>query len=159
MARKGCDDDDARVGFLTPVISCLSIAFGFVRMVIEEGLNMGAPILSFIKLWASYLDPIMATWIAVVMLAGYWLKRARLPKWLPPLPVMLLIMYLVIGLVFGYLQYEVTSWKGVERVLLYGIGNGIVYTGFSFVIYDIAHGAVKRVSARKAGKEKKEESA
>lgn len=114
---------------------------------------MGAPVFSIIKLFASYLDPIMATWIAVVMIAGYWLKRSKLPKWFPPLPVLLLIMYLVVGFIFGWLQYEVTSWKGVERVLLYGIGNGIVYTGFSFIAYDIGHGIVKKSKARKAEKE------
>lgn len=110
---------------------------------------MGAPVLSLIKLWASFLDPIMAIWIVVVMLAGFWLKRSRLPQWMPPLPVILLIMYLAIGLLFGWLQYEVTDWKGVERVLLYGVGNGIVYTGVSFIIYDIAHGAIKRRKAKK----------
>ena len=62
-------------------------------------------------------------------------------------------MYLVVGYIFGWLQYEVTSWKGVERVLLYGIGNGIVYTGFSFIAYDIGHGIVKKSKARKAEKE------
>lgn len=114
---------------------------------------MGAPVFSIVKLFASYLDPVMATWIAVVMIAGYWLKRSNLPKWMPPLPVVLLIMYLVVGFVFGWLQYEVTSWKGLERVLLYGIGNGIVYTGFSFIVYDIGHGLIKKHKAKKAEKE------
>ena len=110
---------------------------------------MGAPVISIIKLLASYLDPIMAVWIAVVMIAGYWLKRASLPRWLPPLPVILLAIYLIICIFFGWLQYEATSWRGVAKVLLYGIGNGIVYTGMSFVIYDIAHGTIKRAKARK----------
>lgn len=152
MAKENHEADNARKGLMAPVVSCLSAAVGFVRIIVEEGFNMGAPVFSIIKLFASYLDPIMATWIAVVMIAGYWLKRSRLPEWFPPLPVILLIMYLTVGLIFGWLQYEVTSWKGVERVLLYGIGNGLVYTGFSFVIYDIGHGAIKR-RKKKAGKE------
>ena len=153
MANEEYETDNARKGLTAPVVSCFSAAVGLVRIVIEEGINMGAPIFSIVKLFASYLDPIMATWIAVVMIAGYWLKRSKLPKWMPPLPVILLIMYLAVGLIFGWLQYEVTSWKGVERVLLYGIGNGLVYTGFSFVIYDIGHGAIKRHKAKKAEKE------
>ena len=153
MAPGNHDIDTARKGLTAPVVSCISAAIGFVRIVIEEGINMGAPVFSIVKLFASYLDPIMATWIAVVMIAGYWLKRSNLPKWMPPLPVILLIMYLAVGFIFGWLQYEVTSWKGVERVLLYGIGNGLVYTGFSFVIYDIGHGAIKRHKAKKAEKE------
>ena len=146
-------DQSAQKGRVAPVVSCLSAAIGFVRIVIEEGINMGAPVFSIIKLFASYLDPIMAVWIAVVMVAGYWLKRSRLPEWMPPLPVLLLIMFLVVCLIFGWLQYEVESWKGVERVLLYGIGNGLVYTGFSFIVYDIGHGAIKRRKEKKAGKE------
>ena len=153
MAREIHDIDTAQKGHLAPVVSCLSAAVGFVRIVIEEGFNMGAPVFSIIKLFASYLDPIMAVWIAVVMIAGYWLKRSKLPKWMPPLPVILLIMYLAVGFIFGWLQYEVTSWKGVERVLLYGIGNGLVYTGFSFIAYDIGHGAIKRHKAKTAEKE------
>lgn len=153
MADGKYEIDNARKGLAAPVISCFSAAVGLVRIVIEEGFNMGAPVFSIVKLFASYLDPIMATWIAVVMIAGYWLKRSKLPKWMPPLPVFLLIMYLAVGFIFGWLQYEVTSWKGVERVLLYGIGNGLVYTGFSFIIYDIGHGAIKRHKAKKAEKE------
>lgn len=153
MADGKYEIDNARKGLAAPVISCFSAAVGLVRIVIEEGFNMGAPVFSIVKLFASYLDPIMATWIAVVMIAGYWLKRSKLPKWMPPLPVILLIMYLAVGFIFGWLQYEVTSWKGVERVLLYGIGNGLVYTGFSFIIYDIGHGAIKRHKAKKAEKE------
>lgn len=153
MADERHETDNARKGFMAPVVSCFSAAVGLVRIVIEEGFNMGAPVFSIIKLFASYLDPIMATWIAVVMIAGFWLKRSKLPKWMPPLPVILLIMYLAVGFIFGWLQYEVESWKGVERVLLYGIGNGLVYTGFSFIIYDIGHGAIKKHKTRKAEKE------
>ncbi len=153
MADERHEIDNARKGLMAPVVSCFSAAVGLVRIVIEEGFNMGAPVFSIIKLFASYLDPIMATWIAVVMIAGFWLKRSKLPKWMPPLPVILLIMYLAVGFIFGWLQYEVESWKGVERVLLYGIGNGLVYTGFSFIIYDIGHGAIKKHKTRKAEKE------
>ena len=153
MADGKYEIDNARKGLAAPVISCFSAAVGLVRIVLAEGFNMGAPVFSIVKLFASYLDPILATWIAVVMIAGYWLKRSKLPKWMPPLPVILLIMYLAVGFIFGWLQYEVTSWKGVERVLLYGIGNGLVYTGFSFIIYDIGHGAIKRHKAKKAEKE------
>ena len=154
MAQEMHDTDiSAQKGHFAPVVSCFSAAVGFVRIVIEEGYNMGAPVFSIIKLFASFLDPIMATWIAVVMIAGYWLKRSRLPAWFPPLPVILLIMYLAVGFIFGWLQYEMESWKGLVRVMLYGVGNGIVYTGFSFIVYDIGHGAVKKHKAKKAEKE------
>lgn len=107
-----------------------------------------API-SLLKLLASSLDPNMAIWIVVVMVAGYWLKRSALPMWAPPLPVILLGMYLVIGFAFGWMQYGVDSWGALLWVLLYGAGNGIVYTGFSFIIYDIAHNSIKKSKAKK----------
>lgn len=149
MARKEHGMATAQKGLIASAVSCIP----FVLESLKEGINMGAPVFSIVRLFASYLDPIMATWIAVVMIAGYWLKRMSLPKWFPPLPVILLIMYLAVSLFFGWLQYDVTGWKGVERVLLYGIGNGIVYTGFSFIVYDIGHGAIKRHKEKKAEKE------
>lgn len=130
-------------GLFAPVLSSISAVITFFRILIEEGI-MGAPLFSIFKLLASYVDPVMAIWIVVVMIAGYWIKRSRLPDWVPPLPVLLLGLYLAVGFVFGWLQYEVTSWSGVVRVLLYGIGNGLVYTGFSFIIYDIAHNSLKK---------------
>lgn len=133
-----------------PVLSCLSIFFSFIRILIEEGIM--API-SLLKLLASSVDPNMAIWIFVVMIAGYWLKRTELPQWIPPLPVLLLAMYLVIGFAFGWMQYGVESWGGLLWVLLYGAGNGIVYTGFSFIIYDIGHNSLKKSRARKTAGE------
>lgn len=140
--------DNSHKGVFAPILSFISAVLTFIKILLEEGF-MGAPIFSILKLLAVYLDPAMAVWIIVVMIAGYWLKRMKLPGWLPPLPVLLLAMYLVIGFIFGWLQYEVDSWRGLLRVLLYGVGNGIIYTGFSFIIYDIAHGALKKAKAKK----------
>lgn len=146
------DIDHMSNGVFAPVLSFLSAVLTFIKILIEEGF-MGAPIFSILKLLVSYVDPAMAIWIVVIMTAGYWLKRMSLPEWFPPLPVLLLAMYLAVGFVFGWLQYEVESWSGLVRVLLYGIGNGIIYTGFSFIIYDIAHGAFKKAKAKVGRKE------
>ena len=146
------DIDHMSNGVFAPVLSFLSAVLTFIKILIEEGF-MGAPIFSILKLLVSYVDPAMAIWIVVIMTAGYWLKRMSLPEWVPPLPVLLLAMYLAVGFVFGWLQYEVESWSGLVRVLLYGIGNGIIYTGFSFIIYDIAHGAFKKAKAKAGRKE------
>lgn len=140
--------DNRDKGVFAPILSFISAVLTFIKILLEEGF-MGAPIFSILKLLVSYVDPAMAIWIVVVMIAGYWLKRMKLPEWFPPLPVLLLAMYLAVGFIFGWLQYEVESWRGLIRVLLYGIGNGIIYTGFSFIIYDIAHGAFKKAKAKK----------
>lgn len=154
MARRDQEtgETDKKGQHFAPVVSCISVVYGLLRLVLEEGF-MGAPAFSIIRLFVGYLDPAMAIWIVVVMIAGFWLKRSKLPSWMPPLPVILLFCYLVISTFFGYMQYEVSSWMGVARVLLYGIGNGVVFTGVSFIFYDIAHSAIKRAKAKKAREE------
>lgn len=148
--RHDIDKTAQRGRTVAPVISCSSLVLTLVRVILMEGLNMmGAPVETIISLVASLLDPAMTVWIAVIMTAGYWLKRSKLPSWAPPLPVILLLMYVAISCLFGWLQYEVESWKGVVKVLLYGIGNGVVFTGISFIIYDIGHGAIKKAKAKK----------
>lgn len=113
-----------------------------------------API-SLLKLLASVIDPTMAIWVVVIMVAGYWLKRSRLPSWAPPLPVLLLALFLSIGFAFGWMQYGVSGWGDLIRVLLYGAGNAIFFTGISFIVYDIAHATLKKARAKKEGKDEK----
>lgn len=141
-------------GHSGPVLSCLSLLLSFVRILLEEGLM--APV-SLLKLLASTIDPMMAIWIVVVMVAGYWLKRSRLPSWAPPLPVILLALFLAIGFAFGWMMYGATGWGGVLKVIAYGAGNGIFYTGISFIVYDIAHNSLKQRRAKKGKEEEKKE--
>lgn len=103
-------------------------------------------------------DPSMAVWVIVVMTMGYWLKRTgNLPSWLPPLPVLLFGAFLIVALFFGLLTNESEGWKGVAYVVSYAIGNAFLYTGMSFIFYDIAHAYTKRHCERKALKEGEED--
>lgn len=134
------------------VLSCLSLLMSVVRILLEEGFM--API-SLLKLLAATIDPLMAVWVIVIMVAGYWLKRTRLPDWAPPLPVLLLAMFLAIGFAFGWMQYGVDSWGGLAMVVFYGVGNAIFFTGISFIVYDIAHGTIKKAKAKRAEEARK----
>ena len=100
-------------------------------------------------------DPVMAVWTIVVMVLGYWLKRTTaLPSWLPPLPVLLFGAFLAVGLFFGLLTNTADGWKGVGYVVAYAFGNALLYTGVSFIIYDIAHAFFKKRAKRKNEEDK-----
>lgn len=139
-------------GLFAPIVSAVSFLTGTIKIFIEE-VSMGFPAFSIIKMLAGIIDPNMAVWVVVIMTAGYWLKRASRPMWLPSLPVLLLALFLAVGFAFGWMQNVYDGWKGVAYVLAYGIGNGIFFTGLSFVIYDIGHGTIKKSKAKKAAKE------
>lgn len=102
-------------------------------------------LLSIFKWFTALIDPVLAVWVAVIMVAGFWLKRsAKLPSWLPPLPVCLFVIFLVVSLLFGWVTNTYEGARGVFYVVAYALGNSIAFTGLSFVIYDIAHGVIKK---------------
>lgn len=104
------------------------------------------------------IDPVMAIWVAVIMVLGFWLKRTEnLPRWIPPLPVVLFASFLLAALLFGWLTNTHEGWSGVLYVIAYAIGNAIFFTGLSFFIYDNAHNIIKQKHARKNAIEDKEE--
>lgn len=100
---------------------------------------------SIFKWFTALIDPVLAVWVAVIMVAGFWLKRSvKLPSWLPPLPVCLFVIFLVVSLLFGWVTNTYEGARGVFYVMAYALGNSIAFTGLSFVIYDIAHGVIKK---------------
>lgn len=102
-------------------------------------------LLSIFKWFTALIDPVLAVWVAVIMVAGFWLKRSvKLPSWLPPLPVCLFVIFLVVSLLFGWVTNTYEGARGVFYVVAYALGNSIAFTGLSFVIYDIAHGVIKK---------------
>lgn len=109
-------------------------------------------LLSIFKWFTALIDPVLAVWVAVIMVAGFWLKRSvKLPSWLPPLPVCLFVIFLVVSLLFGWVTNTYEGARGVFYVVAYALGNSIAFTGLSFVIYDIAHGVIKKKGLAKTG--------
>lgn len=107
---------------------------------------------SIFKWFTALIDPVLAVWVAVIMVAGFWLKRSvKLPSWLPPLPVCLFVIFLVVSLLFGWVTNAYEGARGVFYVVAYALGNSIAFTGLSFVIYDIAHGVIKKKGLAKTG--------
>lgn len=135
---------------LAPLISAISLISGFFRLILKEVLSMDFSVFTLFRLLLQLVDPIMAVWMVAIWILGYWLKKLKLPRWCPPLPILLLLAYLVLGFIFGAIQSELVGWRGVAYVLLYGTGNGLLFTGLSFIVYDIVHGGLKKRKARKA---------
>lgn len=109
---------------------------------------------SIFKWFTALIDPVLAVWVAVIMVAGFWLKRSvKLPSWLPPLPVCLFVIFLVVSLLFGWVTNTYEGARGVFYVMAYALGNSIAFTGLSFVIYDIAHGVIKKKGLAKTTEE------
>lgn len=136
----------------SPVLKGFSIGLSLAKLALGDCEDMSA-LLSALRLVLDLLDPVMSVWIVVIISAGFFLKRSELPKWTPPLPIILLLAYLIVGFAFGAMRNEYNGLCGVIYTISYGVGNGILFTGLSFIIYDIAHACLKRAKAKKAEKE------
>ena len=90
-------------------------------------------------------DTDLLPWVFVLNIAGLWLKRAKLPSWLPPLPILLFALSFIICCVFGWIHTEGEGVKAVAQVVLeYGLGNGLLMTLVATWGYDIVHAYKKK---------------
>ena len=102
----------------------------------------------------SLIDPNLAPWILVANVAGYWLKQKELPKWFPPIPLVLFLMDFFVCVAVGWALTDAEGWKAITIAILeYGIGNGLAITLLSTFSYDVVHSFTKRMAARKNEKE------
>lgn len=103
----------------------------------------------------SLIDPNLVPWVLVANVAGYWMKQRELPKWIPPIPLMIFLGNFAFCTLVGWALTDAEGWKAIIIAILeYGIGNGIAITLVSTFGYDVVHSIAKR---RKASKEAKEE--
>lgn len=83
-------------------------------------------------------------WIVFIVILGRTLKKVDMPTWVPPLPVVLLLVSFVICAGFGWCHTELQgSEKMVATVLTYGLGNGCFIALLAMGGYDIAHSFMK----------------
>lgn len=98
----------------------------------------------------SLLDVDLLPWILVLNVAGYWLKQLRLPKWFPPIPLVLFALSFCLCSLFGWANTVADGAKGfVVAVLEYGLGNSFVMTFAATYAYDVTHGLSKMWKSRK----------
>ncbi len=101
----------------------------------------------------NFIDASLLPWVLVMILAGQCLKRFSLPKWLPPMPVIIFILSFFVCSLFGCAECSYEGWRGfVLGILKYGIGNGLAITMISCYGYDLVHSVTKKVVSVKEKK-------
>lgn len=98
----------------------------------------------------SFFDPRLVPFIFVLNIIGYWLKKVGLPKWCPPLPLLLFLFSFVLSAVFGWIVTDETEGKAIiMSIVYYGLGNGLLLGFLSTSGYDIVHAFIKRAKEKK----------
>lgn len=91
------------------------------------------------------IDPKLLPWVLFLNVAGIWLKRGKLPSWMPPIPILLFLISFIICCVFGWIHTEATGAKAMLQIILeYGLANGLVMTLIATWGYDIVHAYTKK---------------
>lgn len=129
------------------------------RRLVCQGLTFGLSVLKLfcpellvqlgkevsVDLLANLMDPKLIPWVLVLNILGYWLKKLRLPKFLPPLPVLLFAASFVVCCLFGWAHTEATGAKAmIITIMDYGIVNGLLVAFFAISGYDILKGFMSR---------------
>lgn len=84
-------------------------------------------------------------WVFVLNIFGYWLKKITLPKWVPPTPLLLMLLSFIICTSFGWAHTDVEGAKAVYvSIIEYGIGNGAIVAMIAIFGYDSVHAFTKR---------------
>ena len=135
------------------------------RKMVCQGLTLGITVLKLffphellylgeevtVDLLANLMDPKLIPWIFVLNIYGYWMKKLRLPKWMPPLPVQIFALSFIVCSLFGWAH---TGAEGVKAVIIatmdYGIVNGILVAFSATFGYDVYKGFVSRKKEVKA---------
>lgn len=91
------------------------------------------------------MDAHLIPFAMVVWVFGYWFKRNGLPKWAPPLPLVLFLLSFVLCACYGWAHTTATGAKSLMIILVeYGLCNGALITFMSTFGYDIVHGYTKK---------------
>ncbi len=102
----------------------------------------------------SFIDPNLLPWILVANVAGYWLKQKGMPRWMPPIPLVLFLANFIVCTLVGWTMADAEGWKAmVIAILEYGVGNGLAITLAATFGYDIVHSFTKRHVRKKEAEE------
>lgn len=95
-------------------------------------------------------------WVFVLNIIGYWAKKVTLPKWLPPIPLLLFVASFFVCAGFGWAHTDVVGSKMVfVSIVEYGLGNGAIVAMLAIFGYDSVHAFTKRKNLKQIDKEKK----
>lgn len=102
-----------------------------------------------------HIDPRLYPVVVNLIIFGYWIKKkdksAPLPKWMPRIPLLLIIISFAMCTLFGWVFSSGEGVKSiVESVFVYGLSNGIMCAAFAMMSYDGVHAYTKKLQAEKA---------
>lgn len=100
--------------------------------------------MEILSLIVGVFDKAVLPWVFVLNILGFWLKKIKTPKWLPPLPVLLFCIAFLIMTLFGWIFSDTNGVKAFAYCLLYGLGNAILTTLLATFFYDVVHQINKR---------------
>ncbi|MFA6934680.1 MAG: hypothetical protein WCR70_05365 [Sphaerochaetaceae bacterium] len=115
-------------------------AIGVMRLVVPQlDIFYEEEVMSFLNAFDLDLIP----WIIFINVLGKQLKKIKIPKWLPPVPALLLMASIAVCALFGWSHTTATGAKAVVVVLEYGLGNGLLIGLTALGGYDIVHMFIK----------------
>lgn len=89
--------------------------------------------------------------VFVLNIIGYWGKRINLPKWLPPMPLLIMLSSFIICATFGWAHTSVEGAKAIfVSIVEYGLGNGSIVAMLAIFGYDSVHAFTKKTKFAKA---------
>lgn len=92
----------------------------------------------------------LVPWIFVLNIMGYWLKKLDMPKWVPPMPILVLVASFSVCSLFGWAHTDATGAKAmVISIMEYGLGNGAIVALIATYGYDTVHSFTKRLGMNK----------
>lgn len=93
-------------------------------------------------------------WIFVLNISGHFLKKLNLPKFVPPVPVLLIFASFLVCCGFGWAHTEVEGAKQMfVAIVEYGLGNGLCVAGMAIMGYDSFKGLAKKLVKEEEVKE------
>lgn len=97
-----------------------------------------------------HIDPKLYPVVANLIIFGYWIKQRSkykpLPKWMPKVPMMLILISFAMCTLFGWVFSTGDGVKSIlESVLVYGVSNGIMCAAFAMMAYDNVHVYTKKL--------------
>ena len=85
------------------------------------------------------LDPALLFWALVLNVLGYHLKKVGLPKYCPPIPLLLYLVALVPCLALGWATVNAEGGKAAYLAIFYGLSNAGLITLPAIFGYDVVH--------------------
>lgn len=106
--------------------------------------------MEFFGVIIEHIDPKLYPVVVNLIIFGYWIKKRDkykpLPKWMPKVPMMLILISFAMCTLFGWVFSTGEGVKSIlESVLVYGVSNGIMCAAFAMMAYDNVHVYTKKL--------------